>query len=451
MMRTLKGSMTVFLALIMMLFLIFCLVLVEGARVWFLRVNAQQAMDLAEFSVLSEYQKELFEHYGLFFLDLDYEQDSEQTGILEGRLREYLLENIEEVQTENVSVKNICRATDIEGSSFFKQAVEVMKVQTGYKFIEELIDNLGDTPLEDVNLIEILEKNKNTAGNVLGNLQKDENKAGFSVSILDVSFPSVKALRDAVFGDEIGLSEKSIPLNERLLKRELNKGTGKEESRSFADMELFHKYIFNHFGYYGTNNADVWDSSLEYQIEYIISGEESDLKNLENMMWRIFLLRAGGNYLFYHQDSSKFEKARAEAMALTGVLGSPVLIQVVTEILLVSQAIEDGIVQTRTVFVGEKVPLYEKGIFSGVLLGYEEYLYLFLKAQKPKEKIYRCMDLVEMEVREKSGYKEFRMDHCTDWFEVQWNYQFSSLFHKQGYLSGGIYKNEINRKVFYKN
>ena len=59
MMRTLKGSMTVFLALIMMIFLIFCLVLVEGARVWFLKVNAQQAMDLAEFSVLSEYQKEL--------------------------------------------------------------------------------------------------------------------------------------------------------------------------------------------------------------------------------------------------------------------------------------------------------------------------------------------------------------------------------------------------------
>ena len=61
------------------------------------------------------------------------------------------------------------------------------------------------------------------------------------------------------------------------------------------------------------------------------------------------------------------------------------------------------------------------------------------------------MDLIEMEVREKSGYKEFRMDHCTDWFEVQWNYQFSSLFHKQGYLSDGIFKNEINRKVFYKN
>ena len=118
MIKTFKGSMTVFLALIMMMFLILCLVFVEGTRVWFLRANAQQAMELAEFSALSEYQKELFEHYGLFFLDLDYEQGSEQTGILEARLREYLHKNVGEVQTENIRVKNICRATDAEGSSF---------------------------------------------------------------------------------------------------------------------------------------------------------------------------------------------------------------------------------------------------------------------------------------------------------------------------------------------
>jgi len=451
MMKNFKGSMTVFLALIMMMFLILCLVFVEGTRVWFLRANAQQAMELAEFSALSEYQKELFEHYGLFFLDLDYEQGSEQTGILEARLREYLHKNVGEVQTENIRVKNICRATDAEGSSFFEQAAAVMKVQTGYLFIEEIISNTANIELEEVDLGEILEKNTRVAKSALSRLQENEEKPDFSISIPNISFPSIKVLREAVLGDETILSGKTINLNDRISCRKLSKGTGKKGSESLADMELFYKYLFGHFGYYGVQNLDVWNSSLEYQLEYILSGEESDLDNLENIMWRIFLLRAGGNYLFYHQDLSKFEKAQAEAMALVGFLGNPILTEVVTELMLISQAIEDGIIQTRSVFAGEKVALYEKGAFSGVLLGYEEYLYLFLRTQKHEETIYRCMDLVEMEVREKSGYKEFRMDHCTDQFEVQWNYQFSSLFHELGYFKDGIYKNEINRKVFYEN
>jgi len=451
MMKAQKGSVTIFLALLMMMFLILCLVLVEGTRVWFLRVNAQQAMELSEFSVLSEYQRELFEHYGLFFLDLDYEQGIEQTGILEARLQEYLNKNAEEIQTENIRVKNICRATDQKGSSFLKQAVEVMKVQSGYKFVEEMISRAGNIELEEVNLAEILEKNEGAAKGVLSNLQKGEEKQNFSISIPNISFPSVKALRGAVLGDETGLSEKSIHLNERISKRELSVGTGGKEEGSFAEMELFHKYIFNYFGFYGTKSNDVWNSSLEYQVEYILSGEDSDLENLENMMWRIFLLRAGGNYLFYHQDSYQFGKAQAEAIALTGFLGNSFLVEVVTEILLISQAIEDGITQTRKVFEGEKVPLYEKGSFSGVLLGYEEYLYLFLKAQKREDQIFRCMDLVEMEVREKSGYHKFRLDHCTDRFLVQWNYRFDSLFHELGNFTDGIYRNEINRKVFYEN
>jgi hypothetical protein len=92
--RRLKGSVTIFLALLMMTFFMLCLVLVEGVRIYYLRANAIQAMELAEFSALSEYQRELFEHYGLFFLDLDYEQGSEQVGILEGRLNHYLNKNI---------------------------------------------------------------------------------------------------------------------------------------------------------------------------------------------------------------------------------------------------------------------------------------------------------------------------------------------------------------------
>ena len=105
MIKSKKGSVTIFLALVTLTFLIFCLVLVEGTRIYFFRVKAMQAMELAEFSVLSEYQQELFENYGVFFWELDYEQGSEHTEILEQRAGKYLTENAEELLTASLNAE----------------------------------------------------------------------------------------------------------------------------------------------------------------------------------------------------------------------------------------------------------------------------------------------------------------------------------------------------------
>ena len=92
-----KGSVTIVLALAVVCFLSFCLVLLEGVRLYCYRVKAAQAMDLAEFSVLSEYQYELFSHYGVLFLDLDYELGKEYTAVLEQRISKYLEKKKNEV------------------------------------------------------------------------------------------------------------------------------------------------------------------------------------------------------------------------------------------------------------------------------------------------------------------------------------------------------------------
>ena len=122
MMKAKKGTLTIFLALTSLLFLTFCLVLIEGARNYYLRVKAAQAMELTEFSVLSEYQQELFEHYGVFFLDLDYEQGTESIPILEQRARAYLTVNAEDTATAAVVADKFRRATDSDGLPFFLQA-----------------------------------------------------------------------------------------------------------------------------------------------------------------------------------------------------------------------------------------------------------------------------------------------------------------------------------------
>ncbi len=444
-----KGSLTILLALTSLLFLTFCLVLAEGTRNFFLKAQAAQAMELAQFSVLSEYQQELLEHYGLFFLDLDYEKGAEHTGVLEQRAKDYFHRNAEEIMVTGLEAGNFRRASDSGGMPFFYQAVEQMKVESGYKIFEGLFENLGDFEKETVDLGGILEESENAAEGILGEYVDEEGLPLFEIVIPKISFPSIGALTEAVFGSESGLSEKTVNSEDRISVRDLSRGIGMKKEISFADLQLFHGYLFRHCNYYGAQKPNVWKESLEYQLEYIISGEAGDKENLENIMWRIFLLRTAGNYLFYHQDGEKLGKAEAEAAALVGITGNAALISLVKEIILISQAIEDGISETKRVFAGEKVPVYQQGIFSGIEIGYEEYLYLFLCTAENTGKIYRMMDIAELEIREKSGYQGFRLDHCTDSFDLRCTYRFESLFRQIPLMDGGTYENVVHRKVCY--
>ena len=448
---TVKGSMTIVLSLLMILFLTFCMVLLEGVRNYFLKLEAEQAMELAEFSILSEYQRELYQDYGLFFVDLDYEQGAEQIPVLENRARNYLSKNAEECETIDVAAENFRRATDAEGRAFFDQAVEMMKVESGYKILEELVECAKTDSENSVDVGEILAENEMAAQEILDSAVDDKGLPLFDISLPSISFPTINALTESVFGDLNSLSEATINLEERLMKRSLESGAGKSREITFTEMQLFHKYLINYFHHYGKNQERDGKGVLQYQLEYLISGCEADRENLENIMWKIFLLRVGGNYLFYHQDPKKVAMAEAEAAAIAAVSGNPVLIKAIKEILLIAGAIECSIQETKAIFEGEKVSVYQGGIFSDLQIGYEEYLYLLLNVTGKKEKIYRAMDIVELEIREKSGYEHFRLDHCTDYFTLTWDYEFDSLFLAIPLIDHGKYNNTITKKVFYEN
>lgn len=460
--RNARGSLTVFLAMTMMFFLSFCLVLVEGSRNWCYRTKAMQAAELTEFSILSEYQPELFKQYGLFFLDLDYAQGEERIDILNSRAEHYLGKNAPEVDRVSVNLDKFFRATDAQGSPFFRQVITQMKFDTGLSLAEDFLERTGQMTGEEKDLETSFQEIQSRADRCaeqaeqeMNQEKEDEEEEKDSVlvhiSVPNITFPSVDALTAAVFGDTGDLSDYSVDLSGRLEKRSLMQGVGSKEGVSFTEMQLFHGYLFSYFNHYGADQPGASKETLKYQLEYIISGRKSDKDNLENIMWRIFLLRAGGNYLFYHQDGTKLAKAQEEATAMVGFTGNPVLIEAVTELLLMREAIEDGITQTRQVFSGEKVPLIQNGISFGVEVGYEEYLYLFLNTTDKKEKIFRTMDVVELEIRTLSGYEKFSMDHCVDGMELQWEYEFSSLFVRTPVSESGNYEYKIARKIYYEN
>lgn len=82
-----RGSVTVFVSLMLAVLLFFFQAGLQSARSAFLRSQAEEALELAEYSVLSEYHRELWERYGMFYLDLGYGGPGEDTGYLKQRLR----------------------------------------------------------------------------------------------------------------------------------------------------------------------------------------------------------------------------------------------------------------------------------------------------------------------------------------------------------------------------
>ncbi len=428
-----RGSVTIFLSLTMLTFLIVCLVLVEGVRVYYLRMEAAQAMDLACFSALSEYQQELFRQYGVFFLDLDYEQGTEQTALLEGRIGTYLEENTSVLQTRNLAAETFCRATDHDGAAFIQQAALFRKTQSGAMIFNGLLEQAENAVEDPINLEDIF----------------SSSLSGIDIALPEFTFPSIRALTEAVLGEEEELSVKEIVLEERLLKRSLKQGTAEAEQIDGIKMQWFHDYLLHQFSYYGCKDSKISRESMEYQLEYMIVGKEKDVENLEQILWRIFLLRAGGDYLLYHLDGERILQAQEKAVAVAGFTGNAAIIEAVKECFLIKDAIESGIDETKQIFAGEKVPLYQDGIFQGIELGYKEYLFLFLNATGSKEKAFRCMDVVELEIRQMSGYENFRMDHCICGFELVWDYGFDSLLGNAGFLNGEDYENTFCRKVDY--
>ena len=133
-----KGGVTVFLSLMLAVLLFFFQACLQSARVAFLRSQTQEALELAEYSILSEYHRELFERYGLIYVELGYGGGLEDTGYLEQRLREFLKVNVPKGAVMAVEAWDFSRASDGRGMAWYEQAVSCMKQKTGAAILDQL-------------------------------------------------------------------------------------------------------------------------------------------------------------------------------------------------------------------------------------------------------------------------------------------------------------------------
>ncbi len=141
--KRVSGSITVYLALVFVLMLSLIAVSLEAAAAATLRSRAEAALASGMESALADYYRPLFDHYGIFALDLGYGETVVDTEELEKRVLRYAKANSGGCDVADCTVNSLEPITSEGGEYFIRQAIEAEKVTMAGGLIESLGEKLG--------------------------------------------------------------------------------------------------------------------------------------------------------------------------------------------------------------------------------------------------------------------------------------------------------------------
>ena len=456
-----RGYITVFLSLSLTLILSLVFTLIEGARISAIRMKFECAADIGMNSVLAEYHRELLRQYDLLFVDTSYGGGTPSIANTEEHLRNYMQKNLQttdksrlgkardflNMQTGEVEFIDYSIASDDEGSVLKRQVTDYM--------IDYPVENLLDKITGSVAQIDSFQMDSRDLESERNDYQRQIEEIGlpqeeveegvFEEVPLNNPADTANATRsigvlNLVVDDIDSISTVSVPLSQYISGRSLMRGSGLcqeavQVSGAPNDM-VFLAYLFDKYGYYGQEKED---SLLQYQIEYLIGGKDTDWQNLEQVAKRLLRWREVANVVYLLSDSAKIAEAEAMALALTAVVMCPALTEPVKYTILLAWAYVESLQDVKTLLGGGRVPVYKTasdwktGIHSienvtgslsdsedgGRGLNYKEYLEVMLFLTKDHDRTFRAMDIMEMDIRKTPGNSGFRLDGCFDTYRAK--------------------------------
>lgn len=224
----------------------------------------------------------------------------------------------------------------------------------------------------------------------------------------------------------------------------------KSNSDSLEEQILFAYYINNYFGCY-TENKDI--TSLKYEMEYILVGNEDDRSNLSDIVDQLVLLRQGFNVVHILSDSQKQNESTTMATTLVGWMGLPVVTFITKMLIVAAWGYGEAIIDVKNLLSGKKVQILKKaenwnlslkGLASlssdteseGDSKGmtYEEYLLLLLVTRKQNDIVFRTMDLIQLNINKRYNV-DFKMESCISSITVTAEYNYNRLFPSIGFVN----------------
>lgn len=468
--RYIGGYLTIYVALSMTVLLTLALVLIEGVRRNAIRMETEIITEIGLNSILAEYHQELFKQYNLFYIDTSYGTNNPSWQMTQIHLENYLEKNCNTtdvlggwwykdfiaLSVDSVDIKTVVVATDNEGIWFKKRAVEAIKADVGVETLEEVIKWL-DIVEEQGKAKEKIDKDNerksiqtrkeislsDTQWNILEEInpmKQWEEKRSAGIASLFVSN------NEEISQARVDLSRLCSYRKKLNLLNEGNKIKTIPES-NLLDELLFQEYLLNYSGFFG-NTLDKGFSpyeTLQYQIEYIINGKDNDIDNLKGVIYRMSALREASNAAHLFADEEKCTEAELVATLIASAVLLPEIAPILKTVILIGWTFAETAYDMKALLSGSKVPLIkntENWHFSlnNILsiqeldgsdgweegLKYEDYLRILLALTKVESKIFRMLDVIELDIRRTRGNRNFRIDGCIDYVETE--IEFSSKY-----------------------
>lgn len=465
-----QGVITVFLSLVSILFISLLCTSIESARIQGCRAKGAAALDMGLFSVFGEFEKEVLEKYDVFFLDGAMGSDRFGKDGLNQKLESYVEYNAMPnkdrlwkgydpflMKTEGTEITGFLLATDEGGAAFYQQAVRFMKENLGSEMLSELLQRREDAQKMQ-KAGELYEQRENSVGQEMAQLEQKQKEEELQP---ETELPTVpesenplsvigelkkKGLMKLVLGEK-QISERALPGNIPS-KRVCRKGTLKveiENSGVTADL-LFQEYLFQRFSTFTDTEKE---GVIDYEMEYILCGKNTDEKNLRSVINRLLLMREGANFLYLTSDTVKKQEADAMAILLTGWIPVAGVQTITSYALLLAWAYGESLLDVRELLAGGNVPLLKTAEDWKLSLNqvpklmelleetkgkgdngvsYEGYLQIMFTLGSVKKYPMRALDLIECNLRKKSGTENFRADNMVTKVHAKASYSIPPVF-----------------------
>lgn len=373
-MNSRRGSSAVFLMVILAALISITLALIYGVRDESVRSRVDGIVNLAGDSVMSEFNYDVQEEYGLFML-----KGSDRE--LGSKLRRYVscsLDSMKDVDMEKVHVS---------GSRFSTANIDLIK--------DQILEYMKLAVAEDGFGIGGGDENEGNEGNTMDDRSLKHGPT--AVSLPSVSMPerSLSAMAEAIADQADDIEAVFI---------------------SGSEGYMINEYILKHFN--SRSRAVNSEHFFKNEVEYILGGELSDRKNEKRVEIALKALRFPLNLAHIYKDPEK----RAATLALAEVITPGAAAPATQAALASTWAYAEADNDVELLWQGHKVPMIKdksswaidldsavEGLMGKTVIpdeekgyGYDEYLQILMFFQDENMKLCRILDLIQINIRSMS-------------------------------------------------
>ncbi len=450
-----RGAISVYLALMMAVLIPLIVTMMESARVNAIKLRLECAADLSMDSVLAEYNKALFDRYDLLFVDTMYDGGAGSVDKMLDHLDSYLEYNIKpdkglipaftkdhtKLKLRSSEATAVYRATDEDGAVFRYMAMSYMLEKYGLAYIadiKDMVETSASEEFHDTDVTQDLEDAQTEVDDLVcpepdPEYDEDGNETEWTPPEKDDPAAKVVSASKGFLLSQITEGEVSATRADTdcyASHRDLIRGDGMcedwERHDSVAEQILFGEYILEKCGNYRELKEG---SRLSYEAEYIIGGRDNDKDNLNLTAAAMMVIRGSSNAMAFLIDDEKKNIAKGLAEALAFVIAMPEAAGAFQTLICCAWIYAETIYDLKTLFKGGRIPLIKQkedwnlnigkallmdfdGKEGGEGQDYKDYLRMILFMLPLNVKTARCMDIVEMDIRQLDTYGDFCLDNC---------------------------------------